>query len=285
MSWPAAWASGPSWPQPVIRPKTRRGLRPRQTSGPRPSRSTTPGRKPSISTSADSMSLRTSSTPSAVFRSTAIERRPRETTSARPADSRPGKPPPPESRSTRMTVAPRSASIIPAKGPGPMPAISTTVIPDRGPISNAGALVEAFAHERTQAGHHIFGKGGEEPGLVVTRPVEDEVVEAKVDVRLDLGERGLGIGCHDPAAGHLLDREGIAGSLHLRRVAQAVLLLGRERQGGPEAGALQCQPGVRVVGELDLDHPVDRPVGSSCRGQSLVDGGDEFVPVQLRPLA
>src|SRR5665647_3243038 len=83
MSWPAAWASGPSWPHPVIRPKTSRGLRSRQSSGPRPRRSMTPGRKPSIKTSAESISLRTSSTPSADFRSTAIERRPRDTTSAR----------------------------------------------------------------------------------------------------------------------------------------------------------------------------------------------------------
>src|SRR5450631_128000 len=209
----------------------------------------TPGRYPSISTSAESTSLRTSSTPSASFRSTAIERRPRETTSALPADKRPRElstPPPPGSRSTRITVAPRSASIIPAKGPGPMPDISTTVVPDRGPVPEAGPIpaagpastrcpisaagpisgTQALAHEGAQSRHDVSGKRCQEPGLVMARSMEDQVVEPEVQVGLDLGQRRLGIGGHDPAAGHLLDRERVAGSLHLRRVAQAVLLLG-----------------------------------------------------------
>src|SRR5680860_644260 len=263
MSWPAAWASGPSWPHPVIRPKTSRGLRSRHTSGPRPRRSMTPGRKPSIRTSAESISLRTSSTPSADFRSTAMERRPRETTSARTAAivlgprTQPAPPRPAERRSTRVTVAPRSASIIPANGPGPIPAISTTVtpasgpIPAVGPISGSRGLVEALAHPRAQPGQHLSGERREEPGLVVTRSVEDEVVEAEVDVRLDLGERRPGIGCHDPAAGHLFDRERIAGSLHLGRVAQAVLLLWRQRQRSPETGVLHGQPLDRGIRSRD----------------------------------
>eukprot|EP01035_Chromulina_nebulosa_P031007 gene31006-41283_t len=51
MSCPAAWASGPSCPQPVMRPYTSRGLRSPHTSGPRPKRSITPGRLPSITPS------------------------------------------------------------------------------------------------------------------------------------------------------------------------------------------------------------------------------------------
>jgi hypothetical protein len=39
----------------------------------------------------------------------------------------------PPGRSTRMTSAPMSASSIPANGPGPIPASSTIVVPDRGP--------------------------------------------------------------------------------------------------------------------------------------------------------
>ena len=53
MSCPAALAYIPDWPHPVIRPNTSRGLRSRHTSGPMPRRSITPGRKPSISASAD----------------------------------------------------------------------------------------------------------------------------------------------------------------------------------------------------------------------------------------
>ena len=69
MSWPAAPASGPSCPQPVTRPKTRRGLRARQASGPRPRRSITPGRKPSISASAEAISSSAAATASGCFRS------------------------------------------------------------------------------------------------------------------------------------------------------------------------------------------------------------------------
>ena len=69
--------TGPSWPQPVMRPNTSFGLRARQTSGPTPRRSITPGRKPSMRASADSTSSSSASTPSGFLRSMAIERRPR----------------------------------------------------------------------------------------------------------------------------------------------------------------------------------------------------------------
>ncbi|MNP49662.1 hypothetical protein D3C76_1438650 [compost metagenome] len=88
----------------------------------------TPGRMPSISTSALSISFRIASRPSGVFRSATTERLPRfsgltgalawpviETDSA---------------RSTAMTSAPRSARCMAQNGPGPMPQISTTLIPD-----------------------------------------------------------------------------------------------------------------------------------------------------------
>ena len=52
MSWPAVFASGPSWPHPVMRAKISRGLTAAQSSGPMPSRSQVPGRKQSSSTSA-----------------------------------------------------------------------------------------------------------------------------------------------------------------------------------------------------------------------------------------
>ena len=52
MSCPAVVASGPAWPQPVMRAKISRGLTAAQSSGPMPSRSQVPGRKQSSSTSA-----------------------------------------------------------------------------------------------------------------------------------------------------------------------------------------------------------------------------------------
>ena len=53
-----------------------------------------------------------------------------------------------------------------------------------------------FGHspQRAQLGQHVGGELREEPLLVVSRPVEDQVVEPRVDVRLDLGHGLLGVG-------------------------------------------------------------------------------------------
>src|SRR6266545_1827144 len=136
MSCPGAPASGPSWPQPVIRAYTSRALRRRHSSGPNPSRSATPGRKPSTRTSDPCAIRSTTSTARGSLRSRATERRPRSR--MRCASS--GRVP--SIRSTRTASAPRSASTIPANGTGPMPASSTTRSPSSGPMrtrySNAG---------------------------------------------------------------------------------------------------------------------------------------------------
>ena len=86
----------------------------------------TPGRKPSNTTSALSISLRQASMAAGDFRSMATERRPRAVTSL-------AAPPRPPLRSMRTTSAPRSDSSMPQKGPGPMPANSTTFSPLSGP--------------------------------------------------------------------------------------------------------------------------------------------------------
>ena len=123
-----------------MRPKTSRELRLRQASGPSPRRSITPGRKPSMTTSAPSIKRCTVATPSGFLRSTAIDRRPRLRTFALwplPLCA---------SRSTRMTSAPISDSIIAQKGPGPIPAISITLIPLSGPIVTPAPCVLLFCH-------------------------------------------------------------------------------------------------------------------------------------------
>ena len=104
----------------------------RQWSGPRPRRSVTPGRKPSISASAFSTSLRTASIASGFFRSNATERRPRlsrlyfgSIAIPKPASA---------ARSIRNTSAPMSDSSIAHIGPGPIPASSMTRYPDNTPM-------------------------------------------------------------------------------------------------------------------------------------------------------
>src|SRR5262245_25703049 len=96
------------------------------------SRSVTPGRNGSISPSARPTRRRTISCPSVFCRSTATDRRLRPCTLCSRLTGRPGAPP---ARSTRMTSAPMSPSIIPAMGPGPMPASSMIVNPLSGPIA------------------------------------------------------------------------------------------------------------------------------------------------------
>ena len=63
------------------------------------------------------------------------------------------------------------------------------------------------------------------------------------------------------------------------------LLLGGQRQRRPEPGVLQGQLGVGVVGDLDLDHPVDVVGVLARRLRALPHGGDELVLVELLALA
>ena len=115
-----------------MRPKTNFGFRAKHTSGPMPRRSMTPGRKPSINASADSTSLSNVSTPSGFLRSIAMFWRPRcKMSNAGPSGAGPRTA---CARSTRMTSAPMSDNIMAAKGPGPMPAISTIRKPVSGPV-------------------------------------------------------------------------------------------------------------------------------------------------------
>ena len=143
MSWPASPARGPSWPQPVIRATTMRGLRSSRTSGPRPRRSSTPGRYGSTRTSAPSASRSATSRSAPSLRSRAIERRPR-LSSVRRAASRSA--PLSAGRSTRTTSAPRSASNITPCCDGPRPASSTTRMPWNGPPS---LIHPTIPHRRT----------------------------------------------------------------------------------------------------------------------------------------
>ena len=117
------------------------GLRARQSSGPRPRRSATPGRKPSNTTSASSTRRSTRSRPSSDLRSTPMLRRPRAFTTA---GGEAGSPPRTEpARSMRMISAPMSASIIPQNGPGPIPANSMTRTPSSAPMTASPPLDRA----------------------------------------------------------------------------------------------------------------------------------------------
>src|SRR5690606_11020522 len=133
MSCPALSARGPFCPHPVIRANTSRGLRARQTSGPNPSRSATPGRNPSTSTSAVSTNSSSTCSPAGLLRSMEIERRLRDMPML--VTSVPGFPCAAATRSTRMTSAPRSASSMTPYGVGPRPLNSMIRTPASGPVT------------------------------------------------------------------------------------------------------------------------------------------------------
>src|ERR1044072_6294938 len=101
-----------------------------------PSRSAPPGRTPSMSASAPSTSRSVSSTASGFLRSIPTDRRLRFATLPGMVSIPLG----PVGRSSRMTSAPRSASIMQANGPGPIPAISTMRIPLSGPMGREGTV-------------------------------------------------------------------------------------------------------------------------------------------------
>src|SRR5271156_1658532 len=138
-----------------MRAKISFGCSASSASGPSPTRSITPGRKPSTKTSAAPAKRRTMDAPCGVLKSTATERRPRLRGSRGRCGLRPGL----LARSTTTTSAPRSASIMHAKGAGAALAISSTRTPCNGPAitTSARSCCRRFQHVdgagRCQANH------------------------------------------------------------------------------------------------------------------------------------
>ena len=144
MSCPAYGASGPFCPQPVILPYTIAGLTSKQRSGPKPKRSMVPGRKPSISASAFSISSNTRETATGSFRSRLITCLLRNSVlyfNGLGIPSTSGC-----FRSILNTVAPRSARIMAHIGPGPMPENSMIFKPDSGPDMFASMTFATFSN-------------------------------------------------------------------------------------------------------------------------------------------
>src|ERR1700675_287706 len=180
-----------------MRPYTRRGFAFRQWSGPRPRRSITPGRNPSISTSAPASMQRAAARPSALRRSSATERLLRRFTSAGSAFA--------ARRSTVTTSAPRSASNWPTSGPGPMPLNSTTRSDVNGPLISTSL---AFVQTKTAADDllHDLGRAGVDAadagvGIEAANFILVHVAGAAVQLQafvdheaFDLGDEELGGG-------------------------------------------------------------------------------------------
>src|SRR5690606_9278857 len=127
----------------------------------------------------------------------------------------------------------RPAGRRPASRAGPRWRRPTGAGNDRRASSTGVSLSEV-----AQAGDDVLGELGEEALLVVAGAMEDQVVEAEVDVLLEPGDRGVGVGGDDPALGDLLDRQLVGQPLHLVGAVYAVLLLRGLRQRCPEPAVL-----------------------------------------------
>src|SRR5438270_10162043 len=131
MSCPALPRRGPVWPKPVSEQMTSRGNSADSAAGEHPSRTSTPARKPSMSTSARAQSRRSTPGPSRALRSIAMLRLPRF--SASNCSGSPRRRSPSATSSTLTISAPRSASRSVAYGPGYSRVRSTTRKPASGP--------------------------------------------------------------------------------------------------------------------------------------------------------
>src|SRR5438477_276467 len=224
-----------------MRAYTRRGLRARHCSGPTPSRSATPGRKPSSSTSACSHNRSTTSAPPGCLRSTPMLRRPRSITeygeAFPPATERPLATS--AARSTRSTSAPRSESNIPANCTGPMFGSSITLMPSSGPTM----LPPSRPLQREDARGVLVQELG--PHVVAERHVRQ------------LGEDAVDVETH----GVIARVDDLVGAARVREVDDvAVVVLGGERRSGvvevrPLEQQLhhQLRPGFAAVARDDLE--------------------------------
>ena len=88
-----------------------------------------------------------------------------------------------------------------------------------------------------QPRQHVARELLEEARLVVARRVEDQLVEAELDVRRDALDDLVGVVGDDEAAARAV-AVGVGEPLHLDRVLDAGLLLARQRERRPPAARL-----------------------------------------------
>src|SRR5216684_742265 len=293
--------SGPASPKPLIASRTRRGLSSASRSSPSPSRSITPGRKFSTSTSAQRTSASTNARSPGSFRSMATLRLPRLTdrkyvlSAPSPAGTNGGPQclvsSPAPGRSTLITSAPRSPRSIAAYGPASTRARSSTCTPVSGPAIASfpvpGGWLRRGCRQRGRRHHgHLLlqaRRAGLEgavraEGVVVLVVVQVAACALVVDLLARLEERQAGrvrvargarrVGDH----AHVLGDRGAAGGLgevigQGERDHRVVGVVGV----GQRAGRLLAREElVELVGERRVRRAGDR--GPVDRGQHGVGG-------------
>src|SRR5438034_329463 len=136
----------------------------------------------------------------------------------------------------------------------------------------------------TQAGEDLARIEAHRALLVLAREVEDQVREAPFHVAADLRDMLVGIGGDDEARVRLV-RRGLGAALHLTRILDPGLVLGRQRERGPLTRVRHGAVALGVEGDLHLDRPLDLPGVASGLTRAGLDRGQQRFAVQLVALA
>src|SRR6267378_1589264 len=240
----------------------RRGFRSRSAEYEKPSLSSAPGRKFSVSTSLRSTSRSTRSRPSGCLRSTAklfllrlkTGKKPAPACSRRRVLS-------PSSGSTLITSAPRSASSSPHEGPITMCANSTTRTP-----SSSGTESFGQAGERRVAVHRLLGDGVDEDLACAEQLVE---VDGRRNAHAFEHEHEV-LGDH--VAARARSERTTAEAAHRAVEGAHAFLEGGERVGKPESARVVEVRALQLVADRFAHTAKEAP---HLRGIGVADGVGE----------
>src|SRR5450759_1453978 len=124
----------------------------------------------------------------------------------------------------------------------------------------------------------------QEARLVIAGSMEDQVIEPELEVGSQLLQVLVRIIRDEPSAvGDLLHAP--SESLHLARIVDPGLDIGRESQGRPDFGVFQSACSVGVERDLDLDHPVEGAGFAARFRHASRERRQKLLRVQFHPLA
>src|SRR5260221_2808464 len=140
----------------------------------------------------------------------------------------------------------------------------------------AGALPPALP----DPGEDFSGIELQEPQLIVSRRMEDQVGKTKLYIRTNLLKVLINVVGDEPAAMSLI-RHLRSIRLHLARIVDIRLVFGRERQRGPDARISISAFEIGVEGYLDLDHALNGSRVTACGLRAFLKRRQQLIAVEL----
>ena len=130
-----------------------------------------------------------------------------------------------------------------------------------------------------KARQHLVGVEFQKPLLIRTWGVEDQVIEAEIDIGKDGFDMFVRIRRNDPTLGCPFDRQGIGEALHLQRIFGVHFLFRGEGESAPETRVSKCAFPVGVKGNLHLNHSINRASAAAGLGEARIHVRKKGVPV------